>query len=134
MADSEPRAIKFVRAQIDVVEDDHCQAVVELESRESGVFKGTAQGGLNEMDQLRAVARATSDALSDAFETKNARVRVRNVQLVEGMVQTVVVVFLSASKGEHTQSLLGICDGMSDLTTATALAVLNATNRFLDRE
>lgn len=132
MADSEPRAIKFVRAQVDV-EGELCQAVVELESRESGVFVGTAQGGLSEMDRLRAVARATSDALSDAFEAKNARVRVGNIQLVQGVLQTVVVVFLSASRGADTQSLLGLCDGTSDLTTATALAVLNATNRFLDR-
>ena len=133
MPGSEPRAIRFVRAQVDV-QGETCQAVVELESLESGAFVGTAQGGLSDTDRLRAVARATSDALSDAFEAKNARVRVVNVQLVEGVMQTVVVVFLSASRGADTQSLLGVCDGTNDRTTATALAVLNATNRFLGRE
>ena len=132
MNDSEPRAIKFVQAQVGV-EGEFCQAVVELESRESGRFVGKAQGGLSETDRLRAVARAASDALSDAFEAKNARVRVVNVQLVEGIMQKVVVVFLSATREAQTQSLVGVCDGTGDLTTATALAVLNATNRFLDR-
>jgi hypothetical protein len=131
MAEGFPRTIRFVRAEVDVVAGESCTAVVEVESQGAGTFTGTAQGGVTEQDQLRAVARATSDALSDAFEAQGARVRVIGVQLVDTVTQTAVVVSLAASKGAHTKTLLGICDGTSDPAKATALAVLNATNRFL---
>ena len=60
--------------------------------------------------------------------------RVRGVQLVEAFAQTVVIVSLAVSKGARTQFLLGVTDGGDDPTKATALAVLNATNRFLGGE
>jgi len=127
-----PREIIFIRAEVDVLAD-HCEAIVEVKSQRVGSFTGTAQGGINTTDQLRAVARATSDALSDAFKAEGARVRVIGVQLVDAVAQTAVVVSLATSAGEHTKTLLGISDGTSDPAKATALAVLNATNRFLGR-
>ena len=134
VADGARRAIKFVRAQVDVLPGEQCQALVQIESLDSGVVTATAQGGSSQADQLRAVARATSDALGEAFEAQGASVRVRSVQLVETITQTVVLVSLAASKETRTQSLLGVSDGTNDPAAATALAVLNATNRFLGRE
>lgn len=132
MSKDTPRAIRFVRAQVDVLAE-HCEAVVEVTGQDEATFIGTAQGGITETDQLRAVARATSDALTDAFETQGAKVRVIGVQLVDAVAQTAVVVSLATSAGAHTKTLLGISDGTSDPAKATALAVLNATNRFLGR-
>ena len=134
MSDGAPRAIRFVRAQIDILPGDQCQALIQLERPGSGVFTGTAQSGSSQADQLRAVARATADALSEVFEAERAKVLVRGAQLVEVFTQTVVIVSLAASKGARTQSLLGVCEGGGDLARAAALAVLNATNRFLGRE
>ncbi len=131
MTEHARRPIKFLRAQVDVVPDERCEATVEVEAQGAGTFTGTAQGGVGQVDQLRAVARATSDALSDAFEAQGAQVRVVSVQLVETVTQTAVVVSLAASKGTITRSLLGVCDGTKDPATGAALAVLNATNRFL---
>ncbi len=108
--------------------------MVAIESPHSGVFAATAQGGNSQADQLRAVARAAADALSEAFDAEGASVRVRAVQVVETLGQTVIVVSLVASMGAQTQSLFGVCQGGSDSVRATALAVLNATNRFLGRE
>lgn len=133
MPNGAPRVTRFVRAQIDVIPDDQCQALVQVERPGSGVFTGTAQGGSTQGDQLRAIARATADALSEVFEAEGAKVRVRGVQLVEVFAQTVALVSLAASKGARTQSLLGVCDSGGDPARAAALAVLNATNRFLAR-
>ena len=134
MADRAPRAIRFVRAQIDPLPDDRCQALVQVERPGGGVSTGTAQGGTGQADELRSVARATADALSQAFEAEGAKVRVRGVQLVEAFAQTAVIVSMVATQGTRSESLLGICDGAGDFARAAALAVLNATNRFLGLE
>lgn len=131
MSDHAPRTIRFVRAKLDV-DVDRCTAEVEVEAPGLGRFAGSAQGGISEPDKLRAVARATADALSDAFEAHNAKVRVLGVQVVDAVPHRAVLVTLAASKGTHNRTLLGICNGDShDIPKATALAVLNATNRFL---
>jgi len=125
--------IRFVRANVDVAVD-RCTAEVEVETAGRGCFVGIAQGGASEADQLRAVARATADALSDAFDAYNAKVRVLGVQVVETIPHKAVMVTLAASWGPHSRTLLGICDGDThDTPKATALAVLNATNRFLSQ-
>ena len=134
MSDYAPRMIRFVRANVHVAVDS-CTAEVEVETVGNGCFVGSAQGGISEVDQLRAVARATADALSDAFRAHNAIVRVLGVQVVEAVPHNAVMVTLAASKGTHNSTLLGICDGDThDTPKATALAVLNATNRFLSRQ
>lgn len=134
MTDGASRAIKFVRAQIDPLADDRRQALVQVERAGQGPSTGTAQGGSGQPDTLRAVARATADALSEAYEAEGVKVRVRGVQQVEAFAQTVVIVSLAATRGAETRSLLGVCDGTDDLARATALAVLNGTNRFLGLE
>lgn len=134
MAEGASRAIKFVRAQIDPLPDDRCQALVQIERPGFGVSTGTAQGGSGQADALRAVARATADALSESYEDEGVKVRVRGVQQVEAFGQTVVIVSLAATRGADTRSLLGVCDGTGDLARAAALAVLNGTNRFVGLE
>jgi hypothetical protein len=134
MSDYAPRTIRFVRANVDVAVDS-CTAEVEVETAGIGCFVGSAQGGISETDQLRTVARATADALSDAFDAHNAMVRVLGVQVVNAVPHNAIMVTLAASKGTHNSTLLGICDGDThDTPKATALAVLNATNRFLSRQ
>lgn len=133
MSDYAPRLTRFVRANVDVAIDS-CTAEVEVETALLGSFVGSAHGGISEADQLRAVARATADALSDTFDTHNAKVRVLSVRVVESIPHNAVMVTLAASKGADNRTLLGICDADThDIAKATALAVLNATNRFLSR-
>ena len=131
MPDSAARTIRFVDARIEHLGDDSCKATVELERRDGGMFVGSARGPKGQLDELRAVARATSDALSEAFDAKAARVRVVNVSVVESLMQTAVLVTLAASRGTDHHSLLGVCDVAEDPARAAALAVLNATNRYL---
>jgi len=131
VTDLPPRIIRFVDARIDELADESCKATVEIDYRGVGVFSGSARGPNSPPDQLRAMARATSDALSDAFETKGVRVRVVHVQLVASLTQTVVMVTLAVSRGKEQQSLVGVCDAADGHGRAAALAVLNATNRYL---
>ena len=131
MSDHAQRTIRFIRANADVA-NETCTAEVVVESPGLGSFTGSAQGGISEADQLRAVARATADALSDAFDAHNAKVRVLGVQVVDAIPHNAVMVTLAASKGTDNRTLFGICDGEThDIPKATALSVLNATNRFL---
>jgi len=134
MPQGAPRTIRFVRAQIDPLPEDRCQALVQIERPGVGLSTGTAQGGSGQADSLRAVARATADALSESYQADGVRVRVRGVQVLEAFGQSVVIVSLAASKGAESRSLLGVCDGGVDLARATALAVLNGSNRFVGLE
>jgi hypothetical protein len=47
-------------------------------------------------------------------------------------MKTAVVVTLAVTRGTEQQTLLGVCDAGDDPVRAAALAVLNATNRFLE--
>ncbi len=131
MTERTSRAIRFVAARIETLDDGSCQATVELEHQGVGTYSATARGPAEPLDQLRTVARASSDALSSAFEAKGARVRVVSVQPVESLTKTAVMVTLAVSRGADNRTLLGICDTAGDPIRAAALAVLNATNRFL---
>lgn len=131
MADRPPRTIRFVRAELESIADDRCRAVVQIERPDTGLFSGIAEGPVSPTDQLRAVARAAGDAVTEAFKEDGVSVRVRGVLPVEAFGQTVVVVSLAAAAKGRNQTLLGVCDGGADSTRAAALAVLNATNRFL---
>jgi hypothetical protein len=128
-----PRLIRFIRAEIRQLTRDSCEATVEIEHRGVGVFTGTAPGPTGEQDQLRTVARATSDALGEAFEANGVKVRVLSVQLVSSLTQRTVLVTLAVSRGADHRILHGVCDATADPVRAAALAVLNATNRYLEQ-
>jgi hypothetical protein len=132
VTDNASRLIRFIRAQVKHVTAESCEATVELEHRGVGVVTATATGPIDEPDQLRAVARATSDALSDAFDAKSVKVRVVSIQLVESLTHRTVLVTLAVTRGSEQGTLLGVCDATRDPIRAAALAVLNATNRFLE--
>lgn len=131
MPETPSRTIRFVDARVEHLGDESCKATVELERRDGGMFVGSARGPKSRQDELRAIARATSDALSEAFDDRAVRVRVVNVSLVESLTHTAVLVTLAVSRGSDQHSLLGVCDVAGDPVRAAALAVLNATNRYL---
>ena len=131
MPPAPPRTLRFIRAELQKLDADRCRAVVQIERPESGLHSGTADGAGSEADGLRAVTRATADAVSAALAAEEVKVRVRGVQAVEAFGQFVVIVSVAASSRGRSQTLLGVCDGGDNTARAAALAVLNATNRFL---
>jgi hypothetical protein len=116
---------------VEPLPDAQCRAVVQIERQGVGLHSATAQGGSQDLDMLRTVARATADAVSEAFATDGIKVRIRGVQRVEAFAQIVMVVSVIGNRGAKTQTLLGVCDASDDLARGVALAVLNGTNRFL---
>jgi len=131
MNPSVPRELRFVRVVVEPLPNQQCRAVVQLERPGVGLHTATAEGGSQELDLLRAVARATADAVTEAYGTEGIRVRIRGVQRVEAFAQIVMVVSVIGNRGAKTQTLLGVCDASDDLARGVALAVLNGTNRFL---
>ncbi len=131
MAERPRRTIKFIRALIEPLEQDRCRATVEFERPGYDTCTATAEGGREQGDALRAVTRAAADALSQAMKSEAVTVRVRGVQVVEAFAQTVVIVSVAASHEGKTRLLLGVSDSGDSPPRAAALAVLNATNRFL---
>ena len=125
------RTIKFVQAHIDPVGADRCRALVEFERSGSDTCTATAEGGNDQLDALRAVTRAAADALSQTMKSEAVTVRVRGIQVVEAFAQTVVIVSVAASHAGTTRVLLGVSDSGDSPPRAAAVAVLNATNRFL---
>ena len=131
MTERPPRTIRFVRAELEAVAGDRCRAVVQIERPDVGLHSGTAEGPAGPADGLRAIARATGDAVSEALKEDGVSIRVRGVMPVEAFGQTVIVVSVAAASKGRNQTLLGVCDGGENSARAAALAVLNATNRFL---
>jgi hypothetical protein len=54
------------------------------------------------------------------------------VQLIRAVGEPAVVVRVKAEHGHETRDLIGFCLAGDDPMRGAALAVLNATNRFLD--
>jgi hypothetical protein len=131
MPEQPHRSIRFLDAQLTRPAPDRCQAVVEVAGPDGEPRRGRAEGGAAPLEMLRTVARAAADAVSAGHGVTGTAVRVRGIQQVEAFGQVVIIVSLAATRAGKGQMLLGVCDGGEDLARAAALAVLNATNRFL---
>jgi hypothetical protein len=131
MPERSQRAIRFLKARTETLDDGRSRAVVEIEWAGTGNFTGAAEGGSAASDTLRNLARAAADAVTEATKSKGMSVRIRSVQQLEVQGSAAVVVSLAASREGKTKTLLGVCHVDGDDSRAVALAVLNATNRFL---
>ncbi len=94
---------------------------------------GEAAGAVIEGQRLAAVARATLAALSSAPDLPKASgLGLEGATIVEMFGRTLVLVALTAQRGREVVLLSGSAEVKDDRETATALAVLDATNRWLD--
>lgn len=89
---------------------------------------GRAQRGCLDVEGLRSVAEAAARALRELGHT----VDVDAVDLVQALGEPTVVVRVVACYEGETRKLVGFCTAGDDPARASVLAVLNATNRFLD--
>ena len=126
-----PRRIKFVGAQLQRLSDNQCLARVQLQQAGSGSYVGTAVGASPDDEGLCATAKATAAALMQAMGRDHS-LEVHDVKLFHAFGQSAVLVELGAKQQERNQEVMGFCVAGGDPTRATALAVLNATNRVLD--
>jgi len=133
MASSPRRRLRFDSIEHVTTADGHCRLSVRLEWY--GRYHDTEHQGLETpQGRLQAAAAATvGAAMSAAGKRMDAElVGVKAVRAFDGWV---VVVRLNAEAAGKTMRLLGAasCETEEGLAKGAALAVLDATNRVLER-
>ncbi len=129
-----PRVVKFVVAELTQAAGK-CRARVELKRDPDRSYFGTAEGGCAEQDSLRSVAQATANALLQAVavgeDPQGFEILVKELAVQLAFGKRTVLVSVAGTYFKQRRDLLGLCVIESDGARAAALAVLNATNRFL---
>jgi hypothetical protein len=119
--------VRFVLTRLENLDEGRCAVHVELQGAGASHI-GRAEGGSRDVGGLRAAAEATAGALRDLGHA----VTLEAVQLIRAVGEPAVVVRVKAEHGHETRDLIGFCLAGDDPMRGAALAVLNATNRFLD--
>ena len=127
MTDRPQRNVRFVVTRLENLAPGRCGAVVELQGA-SATYTGRAEEGCDSTGVLRAAALATAGALRDLGHD----VTLEDVGLIVALGEPAVVVRVRAMRDGETRELLGFSAAADDPMRAAALAVLSATNRFLE--
>ncbi|MBI4421270.1 MAG: hypothetical protein HY560_10625 [Gemmatimonadetes bacterium] len=125
-----PRVLKFISATLEET-GGRCCARVELQGQAGDAYAGAAEGACQEIERLRSVAQATADAVLRAVGEGEDALNVEGVVINDTFGQRTVFVQVSAYYWRERRKLLGFSLIDPDPHRAAALAVLNATNRFL---
>lgn len=131
MSGQSPRAVKFIRADLERLAADRCQAQVELERNPGERYLGTAEELLSDVGELHCVAMAAVSALQSALALGNDSIALHDVDSFVAFGREAVLVSLTAHHDGQARPLMGFCLKGQDPSRAAALAVLNATNRVL---
>lgn len=123
--------VKFQDFAFERLPDGRCRARVELAWAGGRHFRGEAEGMASETGDMRCAATAALDALVKAVGTPAVRLELLGVKSVRAFDSLVVIVALSATDGTRSTRLVGSYLTETDVARGAALAVLNATNRFL---
>ena len=127
MANRSPRQVRFLSATIKNTAPDKCVVKVEVRAPNQ-TCSGTAEGGSDEAGQLHSAALATSEALA----ALGHKVELDDVAALSILGDWCVAVRVIADHEGERRKLMGFCVAGTDVLKATVLALLNATNRFLE--
>jgi hypothetical protein len=106
-----------------------CAATVTLERPPGKTFKGAATEGPTG-SRLRCAATATLAALETAV-ARAVAFELLGIKAIRAFDTTVIIVAISAKQDRKVQRLVGSCLSVVSPEHSAAIAVLNATNRFL---
>jgi hypothetical protein len=126
MTSRQPRQVRFLSAIIQKTAEG-CSVHVEIRGAVA-TYRGTAEGGCTEPEQLRCAAQATIIALRELGH----RIELDAVDAVNILGDWTVALRVVAEHEGETRRLVGFCVAGNDVLRATVFAVLNATNRFLE--
>ena len=130
-ADRPIRSLKFLSVDLTQPSSGRCRAIVELDRPSGEPCVGVAEGaGATDLERFRTVAQATASAILLAVGGENT-LTLEGVTVVEALGKRTVFVSVRASYAGQNSVLLGFCLIEGEASRAAALAVLNATNRFL---
>jgi hypothetical protein len=107
-------------------------------SREGQEFVGEAEGQETERSRIELAARATLQAIGAAVKSSAGGERslaLEGAKLIDAFDREFVFVSVSARVGREPVCLAGSCEVRESAETSAVLAVLDATNRWvqLDR-
>ncbi|MBI4503021.1 MAG: hypothetical protein HY700_17925 [Gemmatimonadetes bacterium] len=125
------RAMKFISIDMEYLAEDRCRARVALERGGTGSYQGAAEGSGPDAF-VRCAAQATADAVGKAVAGGASTLAVNQTTIADAFGRRTVFVEVAARHHGEQRTLLGFCVIEDDPARAAALAVLNATNRFLD--
>ena len=94
-------------------------------------YVGEAEGFETERSRVEIAARAAvaAIALCDGGEVK---LSLEGAKVIEAFERQLVLVGVAVRQGRTTVLLTGSCEVKESMETASALAVLNATNRWVE--
>lgn len=123
--------VKFHDFAFERMPDGRCRARVDLAWLAGQHFIGEAEGVASDTGEMRCAATAALNALARAVNNPSVQIQLLGVKSVRAFDAVVVIVALSATDGARSSRLVGSYLTESDVPRGAALAVLNATNRFL---
>ncbi|MEX2109059.1 MAG: hypothetical protein WD802_00450 [Gemmatimonadaceae bacterium] len=95
-------------------------------------YIGEASGIEGDRSRLDLAARATVFAIGQA-EGREGQLAVEGVKVMDAFDREYVFVGVTVRSGRDSQLLVGNCEIKGSAETASALAVLSATNRWVDQ-
>lgn len=122
--------VRFLDFEFSRLPNGRCRARVVLERMPQERFVGSAEGLGSQTGELRCAAAAATDALAQTIGER-VELELLGVKAVRAFDATVVIVSLSCHNGTPPTRLVGSCITEEEVNRCAALAVLNATNRFL---
>jgi hypothetical protein len=129
-APAQRERLKFLEFEFDRLPNGRYRSRVVLEGQPGDRYQGSAEGLGSEAGELRCAAEAAADALRVAVE-EQLTFELLGVKAVRAFDATVVIVAISCHNGVPAVRLVGSCLSEDSPHRCAALAVLNATNRYL---
>ncbi len=121
--------LKFVHLEVESLPSNRCS--VEL-GHSGKTYVGTAEGAGSEGER-RAAAQAALDALASVPGTDGINFELLNLTTIEVLSTPAVIIALSVHFQDDWLYLVGFSLAKKDPPHAAVRAVLNSTNRFLER-
>ncbi len=110
--------------------DGRCRAQVELTRSGGGNFVGTREGKGTETVALRCAAQASVDAIQQAVESGRS-FELIGVKSVNAFDSVIVIVSVGVTDQDGRRRFVGTYVADQGPERAAAVAVLNATNRYV---
>ena len=110
--------------------DARCRAEVELTRRSGDQVVGMREGKGTEIVALRCAAQATMDAIQQVVDPERS-FELLGVKSVHAFDSVIVIVCVGVTDPEGHRRLVGTFVADRGPERAAAVAVLNATNRYL---
>ncbi len=122
--------LRFDYAKITSQSETDCLIEVGLTFAHRPIQK-SMRAGQEPMEQLRAIAQVTLEAIKDAVEDR-FDCRIADLDHVYALGKNLIAVLIDIDFESKQIQVFGSCQIMTTEADATAKATLNATNRFVE--